>query len=156
MLCLLPALRYLGSMSAQALHPCLSCGACCAYFRVSFYWREAEASENPLAVPVELTEDYNSQRRAMRGTNQKHHARCVALEGKIGERAACSVYTLRPSPCREFEASLENGTHNPRCDQARAQHNLPPLRRADWEKFRELERVCATAPSCYTSSHEQI
>ncbi|HOC10952.1 MAG TPA: YkgJ family cysteine cluster protein, partial [Thermomonas sp.] len=22
------------------MHPCLSCGACCAYFRVSFHWSE--------------------------------------------------------------------------------------------------------------------
>ncbi|RBD09468.1 YkgJ family cysteine cluster protein, partial [Xanthomonas oryzae pv. oryzae] len=23
-------------------HPCLTCGACCAYFRVSFHWSEAD------------------------------------------------------------------------------------------------------------------
>lgn len=24
-------------------NPCVSCGACCAYFRVSFYWAESES-----------------------------------------------------------------------------------------------------------------
>ncbi|OZZ73507.1 zinc/iron-chelating domain-containing protein, partial [Klebsiella pneumoniae] len=23
------------------INPCMTCGACCAYFRVSFYWAEA-------------------------------------------------------------------------------------------------------------------
>ncbi|MBB8903342.1 YkgJ family cysteine cluster protein, partial [Escherichia coli] len=23
------------------LNPCITCGACCAFFRVSFYWAEA-------------------------------------------------------------------------------------------------------------------
>ncbi|EMK5322830.1 YkgJ family cysteine cluster protein, partial [Escherichia coli] len=23
------------------LNPCMTCGACCAFFRVSFYWAEA-------------------------------------------------------------------------------------------------------------------
>jgi hypothetical protein len=23
-------------------NPCVSCGACCAHFRVSFYWAEAD------------------------------------------------------------------------------------------------------------------
>ncbi|WP_142908916.1 CxxCxxCC domain-containing protein, partial [Klebsiella pneumoniae] len=24
------------------LNPCMTCGACCAFFRVSFYWAEAD------------------------------------------------------------------------------------------------------------------
>ncbi|EAX0008081.1 YkgJ family cysteine cluster protein, partial [Salmonella enterica] len=24
----------------SVLNPCMTCGACCAYFRVSFYWAE--------------------------------------------------------------------------------------------------------------------
>ena len=27
---------------SEILNPCVSCGACCGYFRVSFYWAEAE------------------------------------------------------------------------------------------------------------------
>lgn len=33
--------------------PCLDCGACCATFRVSFYWTEADASLGG-TVPEEL------------------------------------------------------------------------------------------------------
>lgn len=36
------------------INPCMTCGACCAYFRVSFYW--AEASDGGGTVPVHLTE----------------------------------------------------------------------------------------------------
>ena len=102
------------------LHPCQSCGACCAFFRVSFYWREAEAQENPGAVPVCLTQDYTDNLRTMRGTTDKHRCRCVALEGTVGKSVSCSVYSRRPSPCRDFTASFENDVHMPRCDEARA------------------------------------
>ena len=115
----------------MGVHPCQSCGACCAFFRVSFYWREAEASSSPRAVPLSLTEDYSDTQRNMRGTNQKH-PRCVALEGRVGSRVGCAIYESRPSPCRAFAASYEDGTPNPRCDQARAAFDLRPLKRSDW------------------------
>ncbi len=36
-------------------NPCMTCGACCAHYRVSFYW--GESSEAPGGfVPIELTE----------------------------------------------------------------------------------------------------
>lgn len=135
-------------------HPCLACGACCACFRVSFYWREADPEQTPLPVPSELTEDYNQFKVSMKGTNSKHHSRCVALEGKVGEGARCSIYSLRPSPCRDFEASFEYGDHKPRCDQARARHGLEPLKLKDWMRFREAERLSANESSCYHPPHE--
>lgn len=106
-------------------HPCLACGACCAYFRVAFYWRED--------VPDSLAEDLDSFRKVMKGTNMKHSRRCVSLEGRVGESVVCSSYARRPTPCRDFQASYENGEKNLRCDQARAAHGLLPLRRSDWE-----------------------
>jgi len=39
---------------ASSDNPCLSCGACCAAFRVSFYWREADGGESGGAVPPAL------------------------------------------------------------------------------------------------------
>lgn len=118
-------------------HPCQTCGACCAYYRVSFYWREAEEAVGGRhgPVPVELTEDRDEFHRTMRGTEHKHHVRCVALEGKVGGEVSCSIYTLRPSPCRDFQASFEDGEHRPRCDEARARYDLPPLARKDWGAF---------------------
>lgn len=113
-------------------HPCLSCGACCASFRVSFYWREANSFEHENAVPIELTEDVTSMARCMKGTNVHHNNKCIALRGKIGEKAWCEVYEKRSSTCRNFRASYENGQRNPRCDEARAKHGLPPLTKSDF------------------------
>lgn len=108
--------------------PCVTCGACCAYFRVAFYWREAEPSDHEIAVPKGFFEELTPQLRAMSGTAAKHHPKCVALQGRIGERVGCSIYEKRPTPCREFRASYFEGGHNPRCDEARRFHGLPPLK----------------------------
>lgn len=119
---------------APSSHPCLSCGACCAFFRVAFYWREAEETVEgrPGPVPVALTEDLDSHQRCMKGTNRKRGGHCVALQGRVGKQASCAIYDRRPSPCRAFPASYEEGRRNQRCDQARAAHGLPPLGPRDW------------------------
>ncbi|MEN9434838.1 MAG: hypothetical protein RLZZ422_2427 [Pseudomonadota bacterium] len=106
-------------------NPCLSCGACCASFRVSFYW--GETTDNPFGtVPVALTEPINPTRVAMRGTNcnQPH---CIALEGVVGQATSCKIYEQRSSTCREFTASWEDGQPNKICDKARAKYGLAPL-----------------------------
>jgi len=106
-------------------NPCLQCGACCAYFRVSFYWSEAEAFLGG-TVPPELTEPLNPQRVAMRGTLHSP-MRCVALEGEVGESVCCTIYPGRPSPCRELEPWDAGGRPDEKCSRARAAHQLPPL-----------------------------
>ena len=99
---------------------CQSCGACCASYRVSFYWSEADPSTGG-SVPPALVEPVNAHLVCMAGT--KHvGGRCVALQGEIGRQATCAIYPLRPSPCREF------GDEPQRCDEARARQGLPPLR----------------------------
>ena len=104
-------------------HPCLSCGACCARYRVSFYWREE--------VPLELREDLNVHYSCMKGTNSSV-PRCVALTGVLGKEFACSIYNNRPTPCREFEASYETGVQNDRCDESRKRIGLRPLTPSDF------------------------
>lgn len=106
-------------------NPCQQCGACCAFFRVSFYWSEAEASLGG-CVPPELTEALNPQRVAMRGTLFQP-TRCVALEGTVGKAVACTIYPRRPSPCRELEPWDDSGQPDGKCTRARAAHGLPPL-----------------------------
>ncbi len=91
----------------------------------------------------------------MKGTNKKHHARCQALEGKIGADARCSIYSLRPSPCRAFTASYEDGRQNPRCDQARARYGFAPLKLKDWLSFQNSARLSASDSSCYAFPHEE-
>ncbi|MDU5781955.1 MAG: YkgJ family cysteine cluster protein [Pantoea sp.] len=106
------------------VNPCMTCGACCAHFRVSFYWAEADDAGG--AVPAELTEPLSLLMRNMRGTNARE-PRCVALLGEPGSCTSCGIYAQRPSPCREFAMSGENGIYNEACDRARARYGLPPL-----------------------------
>lgn len=104
---------------------CQSCGVCCSTFRVSFYWAETTAADNGF-VPVEMTEQMNLYRSCMKGTSS-HTPRCAALSGNLGERVSCTIYENRPSPCREYNVFLEDGSLNPRCNQARAKHGFEPL-----------------------------
>jgi uncharacterized protein len=53
----------------------------------------------------------------------------------------CGIYALRPSPCREFEASWIDGVPSERCDQARAAHGLPPLEPPKHKPQRRAGRV---------------
>lgn len=106
-------------------NPCLRCGACCAHFRVSFYWAESVPFLDG-RVPAELTEPVTPYRLAMKGT-LKPPLRCVALDGDIGETVSCSIYGDRPTPCRELEPWDEHGQPDEKCSRARAAHGLPPL-----------------------------
>ena len=115
----------------MAENPCLTCGACCAFFRVSFYWAEADPAQGG-TIPPELVEDVTSFTRCMQGTNQKH-PRCVALKGEVGRTVTCSIYAERSTACREFGIDWDSGVlrYDPadlaRCTQARAAWGLPSL-----------------------------
>lgn len=139
-------------------HPCLTCGACCATYRVSFHWSEADpglaaaslAAADPThsvggPVPVELTEPFGPHRLAMRGT-WSASPRCVALDAEIGVRSRCRIHPQRPSPCREVAASWEAGEPSPQCDKARQRHGLPVLTPADWAAHRPLSSRGGPAP----------
>lgn len=105
-------------------NPCLTCGACCAYFRVSFFWGECQSAGG--SVPDNAVIAINSTYVAMIGTDRKP-SRCTALEGSVGEKVRCSIYSNRSSSCQHFHASWEFGEHNPDCDAARAAYGLTPL-----------------------------
>jgi len=95
---------------------CQRCGACCAHYRVSFYW--AEASDAPGGViPVELTEQLTPHLRCMRGTSSSA-PRCTALAGEVGVSVGCSIYAQRPAVCREVMPG------DPQCLKARARHGI--------------------------------
>lgn len=97
-------------------NPCVRCGACCASFRVSFYW--AEAAERGL--PEDLYEPITPNIACMKGTHSKT-PRCIALIGEIGQVVGCTVYPQRTSPCREVQPG------DSQCHKARARHGLAPL-----------------------------
>lgn len=108
----------------ESASPCLNCGACCAAFRVSFHWLEADDAPGGW-VPVAQTEPLNAHLRCMRGTNTKAPW-CSQLQGGVpGGR--CAIYEQRPSPCRELEPYGADGQPHPQCQKARAVHGLPPL-----------------------------
>ncbi len=71
-------------------------------------------------VPTELTVPVSPYHVCMKGTSQKP-VRCIALDGTIGVQVSCSIYALRSSTCREFEAGTED------CAKARKLHGLPEL-----------------------------
>lgn len=107
---------------AVANNPCLRCGACCAFFLVSFPSHEADQSTGGL-VPHEMTGESAMFRRCMKGTETKR-PRCIALSGFIGGRVHCRIYKNRPSTCRAFRRSWEYDASNFLCDRARAAYGL--------------------------------
>jgi Fe-S-cluster containining protein len=102
------------------VNPCLQCGACCAYYRASFYWAE---SNDLRGVPLDLIEKVNDFYVVMKGT-QHLRPRCIALHGQIGNAVWCRIYERRASVCRNFAPSWENGIPNERCDKARTAWNM--------------------------------
>jgi Fe-S-cluster containining protein len=98
---------------------CQNCGACCANFRVSFYW--AESDDHPGgSVPARLVIPVTPYHVAMRGT-ERRPVRCIALQGEVGVSVGCSIYAQRSSTCRDFTEG------SPECHGARAAHGLPAL-----------------------------
>lgn len=112
-------------MSVVAFNPCVSCGACCAHYRISFYWSEA-CHEAGGTIPAELTEQVNKHFVAMKKT-KCDSPRCIALEGTIGVNVSCSIYPERSSTCREFAIAWENGEPNEKCNKARKAYGLSPI-----------------------------
>jgi Fe-S-cluster containining protein len=117
------AARPLTPMAVDRVHPCVTCGACCASFRVDFAAQESEARGG--AVPEGLAVELTSSTCRMRGTDHAQ-PRCAALTGRIGESTRCAIYEWRPSPCRELEAGSDV------CSRARARHGLAPLPPSCW------------------------
>lgn len=101
---------------------CLSCGACCAFFRVSFYGAEA------VAIPAQMVEDLSPVYSCMVGTNQTQ-PHCIALEGKIGERVGCRIYPVRSSTCKQVQMG------DSQCQKARAAYGLIALKTLDSQQM---------------------
>jgi uncharacterized protein len=114
-------------------NPCINCGACCAYFRVSFHWSEADAFLGGKVPEQHTTPILGTQRIAMKGTGVKGCS-CVCLEGNIGQSVRCGIYHDRPSVCRQFGVQESptgtltcNSQDFDRCSQARAFFGIAPL-----------------------------
>ncbi len=92
---------------------CQACGACCAY---SHAWPRfsLESDEEIALIPEKLI--------AADGSGMKCEGdRCAALAGTLGEKVACTIYTVRPIVCRDCLPGDDA------CTMARAARGLPPI-----------------------------
>lgn len=106
-----------------AKNPCVGCGACCQFYRVSFYY--GETTDHHGTVPSNLVIPITPFLVAMKGTDRQKP--CVAYESDKG----CSIYDQRPSACRGFEVWDDNGQPDVRCTKARAAFGLPPVQQCN-------------------------
>lgn len=102
-------------------------------------------------VPPELTEQLDPHRLVMRGT-QASRPHCIALQGTVGVAASCSIYTQRPSVCRELAPSWAFAAISPQCDKARIAHGMAPLTTHDWPDPADAKRVA----DCQTISEQAV
>ena len=111
---------------------CLTCGACCAHYRVSFYWAEG------LNMPEHYTEPVTSVYSCMVGTNQAN-PRCIALGGEVGKQVSCNMYEARSSSCKEVQIADEQ------CNKARIAHQMIPfvsIPTHDADNDEDFDQVC--------------
>lgn len=114
------------------------CGACCAYFRVSFYW--AEAKKGGGTVPDAMTEQVTPFISCMSGTNSKS-PRCSACRAK-----SVTLFPVQFIVTAHPPAMNLNGQEMPgfiiRTVIAPARYGLPPLPIDNFEVIR-LEEITA-------------
>lgn len=101
---------------------CQACGACCCNSRenkaekyidyVEVKPRDALSRRPDLVARLCVLNDKSETHLKLIGREQ----RCIALEGTIGERVGCTIYDVRPKPCRTVEAGSDE-CHARRRDQ---------------------------------------
>jgi Fe-S-cluster containining protein len=106
-------------------NPCLTCGACCALYKVTFPSAEVDDHQGG-GVPCGLTERVNNTRSAMKGTTG-FSKRCAALEGTIGKCVSCAIYQHRPSTCGAFLPAWDEHCRNGTCNRARITFGMQPF-----------------------------
>lgn len=103
-------------MSSEGAFDCERCGACCRAqppFGGGVYVRLdaddlARLRADDVARLVVGVVDPTHRGRALRlATTDRGEQVCAALEGRPGERVACSIYPRRPGACRRLEAGSD-------------------------------------------------
>lgn len=89
-------------------YDCEKCGACCCF---KWSWPVLRRDRSDASgIPKKMQrEDYP----LMKTTD----SRCIALDGKVGEKVCCMVYADRPNSCRQFKAGSDL------CKEARSKFN---------------------------------
>ena len=77
---------------------CISCGLCCAY---SESWPVFIGDKDGQGIPEELVDSENCRMLSFGN-------RCAALDGQLGSQVSCSVYSMRPLVCQEFQSGSED------------------------------------------------
>lgn len=105
-------------LGATKIPPCQECGACCSYFKITFY------KDINKQLPTDMVIKINKNTNAMKGADI-FKGKCCAFNGTIGKNCECTIYNVRPNVCREFPVYLRNGKQNPKCYRAREHFGLP-------------------------------
>lgn len=97
-------------MSGPALD-CTHCGACC--FNPPDNVREGYSEYvevgrgDALRQRPELLRRYTHEKDGRVHMRLLADQRCIALSGGLGRRVRCTIYHVRPSPCRRVQAGSE-------------------------------------------------
>jgi Fe-S-cluster containining protein len=95
----------------EPVYDCTRCGACCVnppdnvaegytdYIEV--------APRDSLRQKSQLLSRYTVEAGGKVHMRLLADQRCKALTGSVGRRVRCSIYALRPSPCRRVQAGSE-------------------------------------------------
>jgi Fe-S-cluster containining protein len=113
----------MGRGAAAPSYDCTRCGACCqnpddnVAEGYTFYLAIEDGA--PLLRDAKLV-----SRLVMHDADGKPHlrlesnGRCLALRGKIGRQAVCTIYDVRPQGCRKLQPG------DARCEQARRERGV--------------------------------
>lgn len=103
---------------------CTRCGACCFNPPENIaegYSEYVEVTErDELWRRPDVLRRHTTERDGKRHMRLLGDERCSALLGRLGGRVRCSIYALRPAPCRRVQAGSEL------CRRYRADQGLAP------------------------------
>jgi Fe-S-cluster containining protein len=114
---------------------CEACGACCCNSEPNKHHAFRDYVEVTSADVLWKRQEKLFSLAVLNAVGETHlklvgrEQRCVALSGKVGEQVGCTIYALRPTPCRDLQAgSLE-------CLERRKEKKLP-IARGAWKAAR--------------------
>jgi Fe-S-cluster containining protein len=95
----------------KASHDCTRCGACCfnppENVREGYVDYIEVAPRDELRQRADLVRRYAVEREGRLHLRILDDQRCIALAGSLGRRVRCTIYHVRPSPCRRVQAGSE-------------------------------------------------
>lgn len=105
-----PRVRTLHPMRAATSFDCQSCGACCANSAPNRQEKYVDYVEVVARDKLARRPDLLRKLTVVNAQGETHlklvgrEQRCAALEGELGKAVSCSIYEVRPRPCRVVEA----------------------------------------------------